>query len=219
MKLSSFSFTGILLLLFASCSGFNKNEKETRTESVTKVDTFIREIPAYRNTPSMKQLKTNIESLLKIPSLENGFDSLEIRIWYAYALRDKEQLVIIKHTDTSWSAELNTLTFHYSKNNDSILSISKQSISKYPKSGWNSFLLNLNKLDFYTLPDYKQIQNYDTGTDSDAITIEFATKNKYRIYTYIQPSMYTTKFKEAVQIECIMELIEREFEFLRLRSF
>ncbi|MBO9632759.1 MAG: hypothetical protein J7578_06540 [Chitinophagaceae bacterium] len=219
MNLSGFSLAGILFFLSVSCSSFNKKGKDTGEEVTTKADTFIRDIPQYRTSPSMMHLKTNIESLLNISSLENGFDSLEIRIWYAYALTDKEQLVIIKHTGTQWAAQINTLTFHYGNNNDSILSISKQSVDRFPRSGWDSLMLNLKNLDFFILPDHKQLQNYHTGTDSDAITVEFATKNTYRIYTYIQPSRYTTTFKEAVKIENIMDLIEREFEFARIRAF
>lgn len=135
-----------------------------------------------------------------------------------FAFDDREQLIIFGKEEGRWFANLSELTFIYDKNRDSLLSISKSVIEKTPKSGWKLLLDSLNRLKIMSLPDMSDIPNYELSTDGNGVTIEIASKNRYRVYSYQNPFYYQTKFVEAQNIVRIMELLEREFEFKRRGS-
>lgn len=206
----------VLSLCF--CKGQTSNKPWAEGQDNIK-DTVIKDIPPDKLEQSYQQIKSNIERKLNLGKLEEGFDGLQIRLWYGYAFKDKEQLIILKERNSSWSAELHTITFQFSDKYDSVLSITKETIDKNPKSGWKNFMAQLIGLDILTLPDYQKIPNYNLSTDPDGITIEIATAGSYRIYTYPEPSYYKKHFLEAEKIVKIMDLIEDEFSFKRLRIF
>ena len=74
------------------------------------------------------------------------------------------------------------------------------------------FVKKIFGLGVITLPDFSDIPDYDPATDGMFIDVEIATKEYYRIYTYLQPK--TKKhIKEANALETILKLIEEEFDF------
>lgn len=104
----------------------------------------------------------------------------------------------------------------YDKKHDSILSISRLSKKVLPKTGWKDFILKINKLKVQSLPNYSTINYYSVCSDGDGVTIEVATVNKYRIYNY--PCFESNaQIWQAGNISKIMNLIENEFNFKRLR--
>jgi len=184
------------------------------------VDTVKRDIPVDKKGNKVLSYisKVRATSLLKLDTLENGFDSLQIRIWYGYARIDSGQLFVLKNVNGKWNAEMLTLVYHMSRNEDSLLSIGKSSISGEPKSGWISFYNRLFKLKVMSLPDMRKISNYPDIADGNGISIETAIISKYRYYSYQEPIYAQERVKEARNIEQILELIESEFDFKRLRK-
>src|ERR1700743_326157 len=74
---------------------------------------FERQIPRLKNgkPPSYYLNKQRGEHLMGLQSLENGFDSMQLRFWYGYARTDSSQLVVITRKNQQWSAHL--FTFMY----------------------------------------------------------------------------------------------------------
>ena len=181
-------------------------------------DTVKKDIPLDQkgNPMGFYKWKDIIEKKGDFQTIENGFDSLEIRIWYGHAFSDKLQLLVISKWKLGWNGELVELNCVYDKKHDSILSISRLSKKVLPKTGWKDFILKINKLKVQSLPNYSTINNYSVCSDGDGVTIEVATVNKYRIYNY--PCFESNaQIWQAGNISKIMNLIENEFNFKRLR--
>lgn len=189
--------------------------------SVTSTDTVIQEIPRdSRGRPSLSYL-SDVESArnLKLDTLQNGFDSLQIRIWYGYARNDSGQLVILKRTNDRWSAELFNLVYNLNKKGDSLISIDKTVVHREPRSGWRFFAGKLFRSGIMTLPDMRSISNYPDIADGNGVSVEVSTKDKYRYYVYQEPAEASTRVKEAADMEYILRLIEDQLHFKRLKKF
>lgn len=207
-----------IIELAASCSdkaeGNNFNKKKEFTDTITRdipLDKKGRPSSYYRN-------KSNVENKLGLNTLENGFDSIQIRLWYGYAFKDSSQLVVLENSNGKWEAKLFTLVYYLNENGDKLDSISKDIITREPKSGWQNFINKVIKLDLTTLPDKSKIKDYPDFSDGDDVIIEAATKKSYRIYSYKEPNQVQLKIKEAKNMEQILEFIENEFSFNRLRK-
>ncbi|HLK28670.1 MAG TPA: hypothetical protein VKT28_08815 [Puia sp.] len=200
---------------FNGCEGqIQQCQKKMTSDSVNK------EVPVSKSGKpySYYQNKSKVESALGLKTLENGFDSLQIRIWYSYAFSDSFQLVIIKRTENEWMCNLLSGKYNFETESNQIKSIEKTIHSKTPISGWNNFVVKLIKLNITTLPDENRISNYPEFADGDNIVVEISTKNNYRIYSYTEPEKTQNEIQEAKNLEAILFLIEREFDFKPLRG-
>ena len=64
----------------------------------------------------------------------------------------------------------------------------------------------------YELPDYKQIQGYNImDTDVGWQWVEYATKNKYRQYSYPATGIIEKTIPEREHFKKIIKFIEEEF--------
>jgi hypothetical protein len=216
LRILFFAILGLLL----ACKQQNRYSSTTKNKYPT-ADTLKKDIPLDKKgrPRSYYRNKGGVENKLGLNTLENGFDSLQIRIWYGYAFNDSSQLVILKKTNGSWKGDFFTLKYNLNNRRDSIESISKQVMSKEPRSGWQSFINKLLALHVLTLPDYQTIPDYYQGADGDAVIVEIASERLYRIYSYQAPGVHKDKHNEARNIEDILTLIEDEFGFYRLRKF
>lgn len=70
-------------------------------------DTLVKDIPLDKKgrPRSYYRNKGGVENKLGLQSLENGFDSLQIRIWYGYAFNDTSQLAIFKNSNGNWKGD------------------------------------------------------------------------------------------------------------------
>lgn len=215
-----FLFTMYLVNMASSCHPQIKDknivkEKNRLSDSIKKdipIDKDGRPMSYYRN-------KSDIEKKVGLLNLENGFDSLQIRLWYGYAFKDSSQLIIFRKNKDQWSGEFYNLLYKMTERGDSIKSIEK-TVSKHdPKSGWNYLVSRLLALKIDSLPDKSRISDYPSITDGDGVVVEIATVDQYRIYFYNTPSLAQTTIWQARNMEQILELIENQFAFKRLRKF
>ncbi|MGH2564074.1 MAG: hypothetical protein ACRDE5_06160 [Ginsengibacter sp.] len=183
------------------------------------IDTVIRDIPLnkYGEPSFFYKNKPEIEDQLGLVSLEDGYDSLQIRLWFSYAFIDSSQLVTVRNNKNKWSIELVTFLTNYT--NDKVVIENKRVIPKYPKSGWQDFTNKLFQLQILTLPDESKIPKYSMFTDADRIVVEIATTKEYRIYQYQGPMIAHDDIWQIKNMGAILKLIENEFSFKRLRRF
>lgn len=209
-------FLGILF----SCSAQTNNSNKVTTISNQTSDTVIKDIPLDKagRPRSYYRNKEGVEEKLGLTTLERGFDSLQIRLWYGYAFNDSSQLVVLKNINGNWNGELYTLVYHFNEKGDSIKAISKEVVNRKPKSGWETLTKKLFDFNILTLPDYHTIPEYDQVADGDAVIVEVSSKKRYKIYSYQEPHMFQDKHWQARNMEQILELIEDEFSFKRLRK-
>lgn len=209
-------FVVIFSILFHCCENSSKRIDSKVIE--TQSQSFIRDIPSYRNGKYLYSYFLTKEYTQKagLKILENGFDSVCIRLWYIYAYGPSWQVVEIKRIQEKWVAEFILLTEIVNKN-DTLSNISKTSVLKMPKSGWNIFLKNLFSKNIITLPAKAFVTGYELNTDTDIIAVEIATKQYYRIYDY-SSLKFNLNIKEARAMADIMIMIEKEFGVERLNK-
>lgn len=200
-------------------------DNKTRTGGVlsiqnTQTDTVVKDVPLKRNGkfPAYYLNKPFVERQLGLNTLENGFDSIQIRIWYGYAFIDTSQLVILTNSNQEWVAELMTFQYYTENRNDSRIDANINVIKKEPSSGWSNFTEKLFSLNITELPDFSKVKNYQDLMDGDDVIIEVSTVNSYRIFSYKEPGYFKETVPEAKLMETILELVEYEFKFQRLRK-
>lgn len=183
-------------------------------------DTIIKDIPRSRKgmEPAYYKNKPQIERAMGLNSIENGFDSIELRLWYGYSIDDSSQLVVLKKgKNQKWISELCNFKYKYDERNNILTSIGKVCFDRTPKSGWDHFTRKLFDLEITDLPDAGKLPGYIDATDGGSIIIEVATSKLYRIYAYQLPSVNQEKFIQAKKMVDILRLIEEEFDFRRPR--
>ena len=211
-KITFFARLVFLLLLINSC---NNSDKSANSPNVDGKEGFIKIIPNSRNgLPSFAYKETRGYSRQAgLHLIENGFDSLFIRIWY---LNDTIQVLDFKNEHGVWTGVLHKLMTE--QNNDSIRIIKTTSEKISPKSGWPYFIDNLFSQGIITLPDISELPVYGIPTHGFFLDVEVATRTKYRIYTYGIPEQ-SIDIMEVSNIMDIMKLIENEFGILSLHKY
>jgi len=202
----------IIIVSFYSCHSSVEDEL-TRYRNSNKSDTLASDIPKNMSSTSYSSMKKNIERMVGLSSIENGFEDFQIRIWSSVASDDSEQLIGLTNKSSMWTAELYNLKFVYNKNYDSIISINKQGGIKEPKSSWKYVINNLVRLKILKLPDYSTFPNYYVSTDANGATVEISSKNKYRTYSYPNIILYKNKIAEVKNMDDILMFLQDEFNF------
>jgi len=197
------------VIYFQSCNNDANNAKDTTLPEHKKQTSVVQDIPLNKQDSSYKNLKKDIENKLGIGSIEDGFDSLQIRIWTIGYKSFDENLIMISNTKGIWSAKILLINFKYDKSN-TLVAIDKQITNNEPKSSWNTFVDSLIKYDILTLPDYTTLPNYSVMADSKGTTVEIATKDRYRIYSYPDVDLHISKSPEAYKIHQILKFLSKE---------
>jgi hypothetical protein len=207
-----FSVLAIVVVISVSC----RSDEYSGVSQKTLLDTFIREIPTYQSGEPTGDyhFKRRVEGLLNLENIENGVDSLEIRIWYSYSFIDTAQLIILKKKPKhEWECFLYTFSYKYKPENDSIVSLNYWGQKAVPKSGWRNLILALQENNIFELPDETKLKNYMHSTDEVGVTVEISDSKQYRIYGYASPTAHKKEFNEARRMSQIILLLWHEFDF------
>jgi len=205
-----------VLLIIISCQK-KKNYIKEFTLHRNNSDTLLKDIPLSRNGSQtiFARFKYNYEKKLCLKTLENGFDSAQIRIWCNLVSRPPgyEYLIIFENNEGIWSGSILSYSALYNKLDhfsiDSLITFHSKKIQ--PKGGWKDFMDRIFSLQLLTLLDYNHISNYPSFTDPGVVTFEIATKHIYRFYSYEAPYDSKEKIKEAEYVTQILDLLEKEF--------
>ncbi len=199
----------LLLILFESCREspivdrelmkFNKRETSFQQE--------VRRSPKGKFNPFYMSAKEK-EKELGLDSLENGFESLQIRVWYDNVYSNKQKLITITYESQKWEAKLYTAKPKSSQ--EYVLSNDPKSLT--PKMGWDKFSNRLLNLNILTLPDGVELENCGAGGgDGSGYNIEIATQKHYRFYTYLEPQDYADECSYAKNMIAILNLLDHNF--------
>ncbi len=192
-----FTYLLFYILLISSCTqheNLNIPSFPLKNSDSIRVDNLI----------SQKRKQLNIESL------ETGFDSIQIRIWYEYSLLKKRDLIILKFTQGEWNGTFYSMIVDWDplKTTETILSKSVKNVK--PKSGWNNFTKKLVDLKLTTLPNMRDIPGLsDTWDDGTTYAVEIAAGKKYRTYSYHEPEEFKD-YWQANKMLAILEIFSKE---------
>jgi len=149
-----------------------------------------------------------MEKQCGLDSLNNGFDSVQIRVKYGCFLYGSDRLVILKFVSGKWSAEIRELKY------DSGDRITQRIKHEKPKSGWDSLITRLFNLQILVLPNLEKIEGFKEESVNDGcwVGVEIATKKCYRNYDYSNPDLYTDQLWQAKNVLGILTFLNEEFE-------
>jgi len=190
-------------------------------KQLNPTDTFLFDFPVDKNgqyDSRTKHLLDEFDQQLGLPSLEKGFDSIQIRFGYSYEMDGTEKLVILKNDGKKWIAELSEVYVHFDPVKFKIDSsrITRKIAYRSPKSGWVKFINKLFDLKILTIEDNDKIPGFKPSYAMDGwgIGIELATKKAYRFYNYDNPDMYANRYWQAKNVIAIKDLLYHEFSIL-----
>jgi hypothetical protein len=193
----------LLVTLIAYCSAQTDNDSRS----------FIREIPtdADGKPDLFYRLSQQEAKQLKLENLQNGYDSLQIRIWYDASLTNSCALLVIKRTNSVWSATWYAMSVDWNAYELTKNITGKQEKTLTPIHGWDNFIKQLSALKIETLPNMRDIPGLkDHWEDGDACNVEIATKKKYRFYSYHLPEKFQDKYWQAKNMVDILNLVRKE---------
>lgn len=211
-----FSFS--LTATYISCREKSLNPSSSQSLKPDTTSNFVKDIPTFKKGNSkglftlLYEYTSREASLLHLDSLELGFDSLQVRIWLGHEMAIKKHAVIFKYTESNWSGCL----VSYSRENEAGKRFLKEIIftDVRPVSGWENFIQKMLALKILELPDDEDLPAYDgCAGDGLAYYFEWATKNKYRFYSYCGLDSNTDKFWQAKNVAEFADLVEKEFNF------
>ena len=195
----------LLFLFVIAC----KNDNTSQRSEIK----FVKEIPKDNKGREMLFQSVRFsEKLMNLNQIENGFDSMEIRLWFYYERKDTGQLIVIKNENKKWNCIYYNFIDIYSDSTTSLTSIKADKIELHPKDSWQFVVDSLFSYNILTLPHFTKVPGYANLTPNDAnyVSIELATKTYYRLYGYPAPASVLDK-KEGVEMERIINFIKKEF--------
>ncbi len=80
-----------------------------------------------------------------------------------------------------------------------------------PKSGWKSFINSIIVHKILELPDMDYLNKSFVISEGDVTTVEIATSNHYRLYSYNSPTNFEDNWEEAKRMANILRMLEYEF--------
>lgn len=175
-----------------------------------------RDIPgAYKDSGPSWQYVRRETSRARLPSIENGNESLELRIWEHF---DWGRMVfVVRYKDSIWNAEWNAEGYIYrmlaapgGRDDVDLIAVDTVRLGE-PKAGWNQFMNKLIDKGILDLKDKSNIPGYVVDNEFLYIAVEIATKNYYRYYSLPNAREFTSKIKEDKAMLEILELIQNEF--------
>ena len=206
----SLVFPGLLIaIFFADCS--SKKQPVFKNAFVDTLKGFKKDIPInkYGQYVSFYREDKEMQKLLGLDSLEDGFNALQIRVWYNLFGKER-RMVEITNKDSVWSAAV--YIFRGRTENGTTAIASKEINQVTPASGWAYFSKRLLDLKILTLPHSFDIDGYAMASpfDGDIYSVELATKNQYRFYDYGNPAMLDRSFWQAKNMVDILQLFKDE---------
>lgn len=199
-------------LLYCSCikqeAAINRIEKMLATKTG---DNKRRIMPShYTNESISLDIFRKRISSLGLPSLENGKEGFQLRIWEDY-VNNKGILIILDYSNDHWVAKGFNYKAYSSDGNwlDSLAG--KEIFLGQPLSGWNNFMNTLLDDNILDLRDYTEIPGYFESTDMVGPSVEIAGRKYFRYYELPEPKHQSGKISDANCIVKILELIRKEF--------
>ncbi|MGN6402515.1 MAG: hypothetical protein ACTHMD_18800 [Flavisolibacter sp.] len=204
------------LSLCTSCKTKTDDIYKDIDNNLTQTKTVSLEIPTYQRGTQKWEVDWIYSYIKKqtsdlgLDTIQSGYKDIQIRIWLHSWLAIKKDLVILSRTNHNWTGELITATYKYNDSLQEHLIVKKESKQIVPKSGWDNLFKSLVDLKLLTLNDMNELPNYKMGNDGIDYVFEIATKDKYRMYHYWTPSLYTNKYWQAKNVTQIAEVVQKE---------
>ena len=202
----------LLIFLFVCCSCSANTKKTNPDKKFNDTAKVNIQLPKLGEKDFFYKDVNHLSQILKLDSLQAGYDSIQIRIWYPKTMG--RSIIIIRKHDQKWQAFLYTVNYENSVGSDSTGKVQNYSQKEiFPKISWEELMKRIFSLGIESLPDMDEIPEYDRGgIDGFTYNFEIATKQSYRFYSYWMPYSYSNKLWQAKRIVEILKLIKDQFD-------
>jgi hypothetical protein len=203
------NFTLVIILI----TGCNENNSNVGSQHKLN-DNIEKDIPSWYNDKYQQEWRNLINAKLGLINLQEGFDSLQIRIFIECSFKPSNLIKIDISKVSNKVTLFSYLSYIDSETGFKIINVDSKEL--VPNSNWNLFIAKLFNTGILELPDQESLslKNFEMPTDSDGITIELATKNYYRLYRYHSVGLNLDK-EEAAKLLLALRLLEQELRFER----
>jgi hypothetical protein len=190
-----------------------------------KTDYLIPDIKNNRANRLLFVKRQRITDELNIKSIEEGVDTLEIRLWAMAGTAKGGEVYIIRKSRSDWNC------YHYwfierlavpdipEKQSYSLEELSAAGLDTFwikketPRSGWDRFISKLNATEFYNLESFNVVSTaVKENITSYSFMIEYAMKKKYRLFMYNCSDIYQG-CQQCQQMTGIFGVFDNEFDF------
>jgi len=162
--------------------------------------------PEFTNLTTDSLLFQNLSAktkVLNLPSISNGVDSFELRVWHGISIATPKWLVILKYQDSAWHLTDTDCWFNYQWTNgrpDKVLLDSSFTNSLKVPSNISSLVDSIRRFRFDTFPSQGEIPDFeDRVADGVFYQIELATPNFYKAIGYSNPARYHDDYNQKVR--------------------
>src|SRR5688572_16780294 len=96
----------VITIIFLVRCKEGKNSSDYYKPFVDTTKVFKKEIPTYPDgqVSIFYKVSKDIQKQLNLDNLEKGFENLQIRLWYDFALVSERALIIITNKDSTWKS-------------------------------------------------------------------------------------------------------------------
>lgn len=211
MKLIITSFITLSVISICCHNNYNKKPELKSTPN----DTVTRDIPEWYASGNFTQkMDKRLNTLLQLESLQDGFDSLQIRVWIECG-SNISSLIVLERKGNQWNAVFYSFKIYKKEKFDFDIRDFK-TVIKLPESGWESFSENLLKTGIIDLPDHiKFSPRYNLPNDAYRVSVEIGMLKKYRRYEYPELGLNSNISEGPGKLNQALKLIEREFNYKR----
>jgi hypothetical protein len=190
-----------------------------------KLDSVIPDIKNNQLNRLLYLKKQSITDELNVQSIEKGVDSLEIRLWVLAGTARGGEVYIIRKSRYNWNC------YHYwfierlpasgdrGRQGYSFEELSTAGLDTFwikkeePRSGWNRFISKLNNSEIYHLGSFDDVSSeVIEKIDNYSYMIEYAMKNKYRLFWYNCSDVYQD-CQRCQQMIGVIRIVDNEFNF------
>ena len=167
---------------------------------------FVRDIPKHKyEALTLLQGVRATKDSLGLDDLENGYDSLQIRMWFTYPMSDSEQVLSIKRNNGHWYGNFCLASYRLTQKGDSISRYTIHFFKPILRSDWSEIVDSLVKFNIMTMRDEEEVIGLDTINSKSnrgcgSVIVEIASRYKYKLYFYAAPVNFKEQFKEAADV-------------------
>jgi hypothetical protein len=186
---------------------------------------FVRDIPNHKyEAQTLLQGVRATKDSLGLDDLENGYDSLQIRMWFTYPMSDSEQVLSIKRNNGHWYGNFCLASYRLTLAGDSISRYTIHFFKPILRSDWSEIVDTLVKFNIMAMRDEQEVIGLDTINSKSnrgcgSVIVEIASRYKYKLFFYSAPVNFKEQFKEAADVCQIAEFLSNRLGIKYLGAF
>ncbi len=177
---------------------------------------FQSNVPSQSSDNNVYKYVSKLRLILHLKKLNNGYDSINIRIWYLVDLGYNE-MYEIKKTKGVWAALHHRFFLTRNKNGELKVKKKEATVIQF-KSKPDSLLQKLILLGIDTLHAEDQYKMEDVKIDGMIYCFEVGKRNSYSFFNSDNVYVQGKKYNQAAVALKIVKLMDYEFDIIKRRK-